>query len=311
MNIEMWKKAVVHIEGAADSAVAQARRDSIWEASRAIEDPGKWHELMSQMPAGRDVRTHGTAVFIRRNGKRFLVTARHVLHGTPDMEEIRGRQPGSEREDSFIFPIIFRVPTLDEALAAGPPNDIVQEFLMNLSAGVPSMTPYTYSKPEIDLAIISLDQPSLKRTLDQKCSEISSSHHLIIHAVTTPPLVDVGNRAERAARWTSERPRAVELIADLAAVAALSDDEELESETMKLWELWKRLVNSADTLCWSDSNIDITKASQVYGDSVARITQQFLRFTAAWIFPGDWTSMDGIPADWTPIDLDSQTRDES
>jgi len=53
-----------------------------------------------------------------------------------------------------IFNIIFRVPTITEVLSS-PTN---QEFLMNLGAGASSTVPYTFSIPELDLAVISLDQ---------------------------------------------------------------------------------------------------------------------------------------------------------
>lgn len=176
MDIERWKRAVVHLEGAADSEQAVTIRDAIWQASRDIDDPAEWQELMRHMPTGRDMRARGTAIFLRHEGSRFLVTARHVLHD-PRMAEAHMRKldmPVSpeapewwqqeterlrrEREELYIHPVIFRVPTLDEALRASSPSDVDQEFLMNLSAGGPSMAPYTYSVPEIDLAIISLDQ---------------------------------------------------------------------------------------------------------------------------------------------------------
>jgi len=179
MNIKMWKRAVVHIEGAADSVDAVALRDAIWQASRSVEDPSQWHELMRRMPVGRNVRVRGTAVFIRHDDRRFLVTARHVLHGPTEVAEAYAHQfereapPDAptpwrednerrtrEREESYIHPVVFRVPTLDEALAASSSDDLDQKFLMNLAAGVTWMTPYTYSVPGIDLAIISLDQGS-------------------------------------------------------------------------------------------------------------------------------------------------------
>ena len=52
------------------------------------------------------------------------------------------------------FPIIFRVPSLDELARGDVPK--IGEFLMNLGAGVSSLTPYTFSDPSLDLAVISL-----------------------------------------------------------------------------------------------------------------------------------------------------------
>ncbi len=197
MNIEMWKRAVVHIEGAADSVEAVALRNAIWQASRSVEDPNQWHELMRHMPRGRDVRARGTAIFVRHNGRRFLATARHVLHDPPEVAEPhtqefemdvpsdapdwwreREEQRIREREESYIHPVVFRVPTLDEALAASSPDDLDQKFLMNLAAGVPWMTPYTYSVPEIDLAIVSLDQG---RSMEREfADDLETSGHVPI-----------------------------------------------------------------------------------------------------------------------------------
>jgi hypothetical protein len=100
-------------------------------------------------------------------------------------------------------------------------------------------------------------------------------------------------------------------VSDLASVAAVPEDEELQSETMKLWESWKNLVNSADTLCWSSDKEELRPAAEIYTDSVAGISSQFLRFTAAWIFPDGWQAMDEIPPDWTPVDPSRPPQDES
>lgn len=195
MDIEMWKRAVIHIEGAADSVKAVALRNAIWQAAHSVEDPDQWHELMRHWPVGPDIRTRGTAVFVRRNGKRFLITARHVLHGPPEAAEAHTRKhemevppeaPDSWREDnerrireseeSYIHPVVFRVPTLDEALAASCPADLTEKFLMNLSAGVSWMAPYTYSVPETDLAIVSLDLgPNMEREF---ADDLEASGHV-------------------------------------------------------------------------------------------------------------------------------------
>jgi len=63
-------------------------------------------------------------------------------------------QSAAERVQNNIFNIIFRVPSLDEVLA----NRTSRQFLMNLGAGASFTVPYTFSAPELDLALISLDQ---------------------------------------------------------------------------------------------------------------------------------------------------------
>jgi S1-C subfamily serine protease len=63
-------------------------------------------------------------------------------------------QSATKRAQDNIFSIIFRVPSLDEALAKRDHR----EFLMNLGAGASFTVPYTFSAPDLDLALISLDQ---------------------------------------------------------------------------------------------------------------------------------------------------------
>lgn len=65
-------------------------------------------------------------------------------------------QYANERALNNIFNIIFRVPSLDEVLQKGA--EAHREFLMNLGAGASCTVPYTFSSPELDLALVSLDQ---------------------------------------------------------------------------------------------------------------------------------------------------------
>jgi len=60
-----------------------------------------------------------------------------------------------ERAQNTIFGIIFRVPSINEILGGQAGKHAT--FLMNLGSGPDSIRPYTFSKPEIDLAIVSLD----------------------------------------------------------------------------------------------------------------------------------------------------------
>jgi hypothetical protein len=93
-------------------------------------------EYAKQLSRGsHDIRKQGTAVFLKDEGKRYLVTARHVLW--------------NDRENS-VFHKVFRVPTYDEVSNYREPA-----FMMSLSAN--AFGPITLSSPELDLALISLD----------------------------------------------------------------------------------------------------------------------------------------------------------
>ena len=65
-------------------------------------------------------------------------------------------QSGVEQAKNRIFNMIFRVPSLNELLSRGV--DSHREFLMNLGAGASFTAPYIFSTPELDLALISIDQ---------------------------------------------------------------------------------------------------------------------------------------------------------
>ena len=176
-----WKKAVVHIEGAADSKDPY-ERDREWIAlcdqlERGEISREEWRRR-SDSPT-RDRRYQGTAIYLRHLGGRFLVTARHVLwdefRATAELKEAK-RQAGEETNvnapqswiDSnnelavqsaaqSIFKIIFRVPTLDEVNKGDP---LKPSFLMSLGSGAHSMRPYTFSTEHLDLAVLSLNHRS-------------------------------------------------------------------------------------------------------------------------------------------------------
>ena len=164
----IWKKAVVHLEAAGDKTPwneQMKRIEQMWEEQRKGQRP--LPDIAAEfLPKMRDRRSRGTAVFIVHGSRRYLVTARHVLTDAeaaavapgmdlPDVfpDDAQRRQ---ERIDNWIYPIIFRVPSLDEVKRwTGYTHP---EFLMNLAAGVMWMHPYTFSEPYLDLAVISLDQ---------------------------------------------------------------------------------------------------------------------------------------------------------
>ncbi|MEH9001805.1 S1 family peptidase [Klebsiella quasipneumoniae] len=174
---EQWKKAVIHLECAADSVHIY---DVIKRNNELIEKREKneisYDEYLEQSRIKtRDIRIYGTAIFIIHNKKRYLLTARHVLFD--ERSAYREAQEDVTRIESFpqdmrdsmlaesskrnlnrIFNIVFRVPSLDEALTV---KDFERTtFLMNLGAGTSMTLPYTFSPPDLDLALISLDRGS-------------------------------------------------------------------------------------------------------------------------------------------------------
>lgn len=171
--LEKWKRAVIHLECATDSEHFYDRIKRI-DQKRTLLDQGQiTHEQFSEelLVQGRDVRFHGTALFLSHEGRRYLLTARHVVwdekSAKRELEEETQRvlswpehmrqqslQSAAERAQNKIFNIIFRVPSLDEVLA----KHHNREFLMNLGAGASFTVPYTFSDPGLDLALISLDQ---------------------------------------------------------------------------------------------------------------------------------------------------------
>jgi len=165
---EKWKTAVVHLEGAADSLNLFERM----ERSRALREENlPESDLIERRIAlwregFRNIRSRGTALFIKHQAGRYLVTARHVLfdevgakgmldllHGASGISpEGAQTQWASQYVEDQIYNVIFRVPSPTEL--ADRKYD--QSYLMNLGAGIPSMRPYTFSTPELDLAVISL-----------------------------------------------------------------------------------------------------------------------------------------------------------
>lgn len=172
---EEWKKAVVHLECATDSEHFYDRIKRIDQLREKLDQGEISQEEFGQeiMGRSRDLRYHGTALFISHNERRYLLTARHVLFDEvsakreyeeelerakswPENSRQHILQYSNERALNNIFSIIFRVPSLDEVLQKGA--EAHREFLMNLGAGASFTVPYTFSSPELDLALVSLDQ---------------------------------------------------------------------------------------------------------------------------------------------------------
>jgi V8-like Glu-specific endopeptidase len=142
-NIQKWKRSVVHLECAADSIDFEDKIrliDEYWlKLHRGEITNEEFSKIVSK--GTRDVRCQGTAIFLKYNDRRYLITAKHVIH--------------NRKSEDGIFNIIFRVPDLDSVLDRKSEN---LGFLMNLGAGTTDYAPYTYSEPYLDLAIISLDE---------------------------------------------------------------------------------------------------------------------------------------------------------
>lgn len=172
---EQWKKAVIHLECATDSEHFYDRIKRINQLHQKLNQGEITQEEFNDEVSGRsrDIRYHGTALFLIHNERRYLLTARHVLFD--EISAKRELEEELERVESWpegvkqhilqstndgaldnIFKIIFRVPSLDEVLDEGVETH--KEFLMNLGAGASFTVPYTFSSPELDLALVSLDQ---------------------------------------------------------------------------------------------------------------------------------------------------------
>lgn len=76
-----WKKAVVHLECATDSEHFYDRIKRIDQLRKKLDQGKISQEEFGQeiMGRSRDIRYHGTALFISHNKRRYLLTARHVL----------------------------------------------------------------------------------------------------------------------------------------------------------------------------------------------------------------------------------------
>ena len=173
--MDKWKKAVIHIECATDSEHIYDRIARI-EGLREKLNNGDITQLRYAEEIGngaRDIRYHGTAVLIEHKGRRYMITARHVLWDRdyakreyqeeedraqkwPEQMQVSLLRNAKEHELNRIFNIIFRVPSLDEVIQNN--FNRVRAFLMNLGAGTTFSIPYSFSTPELDIAIVSLDQ---------------------------------------------------------------------------------------------------------------------------------------------------------
>ncbi|HCT5967356.1 TPA: hypothetical protein OT227_005475, partial [Klebsiella pneumoniae] len=96
-----WKKAVIHLECAADSEHMYDRDKRINELREKLDKDEISHDeyLEQSRNNGRDIRIYGTAIFIIHNKKRYLLTARHVLFDERSAK--REAQEDVTRHESF------------------------------------------------------------------------------------------------------------------------------------------------------------------------------------------------------------------
>ena len=156
-EMEVWKKSVIHLEGAADIETVRRRIRSAEVDAREVNEDRYW----------------GTSLFLIHNGRHYLATPRHVVHDTlqagrylrnaedelsPSWStEFRETHMQSARDEAetCIFNILYRVPSLEEFQNDMPQG--IPEFLIGLGDGPYNQRSYTFSDPEINLAVISLD----------------------------------------------------------------------------------------------------------------------------------------------------------
>jgi len=183
--MDKWKKAVVHLECATDS---EHFYDRIKRSESLTKDLNEGNITLQQFAkatsgGSRDLRQHGTAIFLLHDEKHYLITARHVLcdedsgereyleefdrsQRMPEHMESDLLESGKENSLNKIFDIIFRVPSFDEFSQSSFHRS--RAFLMNLAVGVSWMAAYTFSTPELDIAVVSLSQRAdLSRFADE------------------------------------------------------------------------------------------------------------------------------------------------
>lgn len=173
--IEKWKHATIHLECAVDSKSLDEQMKIFNEQVEGLrKNEMVDYDFSNHNYSGRNIRYRGTALFIKYKNKKFLVTVRHILHDTlqakryieENLERLILQHLEIEVDDSLeiikksekiIFSKIFRVMSWNE-LYSRKDNSPINEFLMNLGSGPESFSQYTFSEPNIDLAVISLER---------------------------------------------------------------------------------------------------------------------------------------------------------
>lgn len=168
--LKRWKQSVIHLEGVVDSKTVE---EKIKEAkNKSFEEQSNiWSSNLN------DIRYRGTAIFMENEGKYYLLTARHVVFDElsakrnfkEEVERLnRFRSAAISDEDikraelgalNTIYKKIFRVKSFDELSN----NKVeIDNFLFLLWENE-----YTFSIPDLDLAIISLNSSKNRRLADE------------------------------------------------------------------------------------------------------------------------------------------------
>jgi hypothetical protein len=169
--LERWKRAVIPLECAGDSEDSREHWRQVREENKLLSLGKITHEqflkTFTRSRKSHDRRFGGTALFLAHEGRRYLLTARHVLwddleakraiddanrEAHPFLREASLRS-ATEQASNQIFGVIFRCRSLGETVSSIRPP----AFLMNLGAGGPEVQQYTFSDELLDLALISLD----------------------------------------------------------------------------------------------------------------------------------------------------------
>jgi len=157
--LQRWKKAVIHLECAADrespydfhSRSVELHRQYV-DGNISVEDylAGAEEIRTDSNASSRDKRFGGTALFLQENSRRYLITAKHVL---VDEDEAKYLQEDfAERNAAYKERLSQRVPPIPEGILstilaeADPQSDAEQERFKNRIYGiifrVPSLDEY-------------------------------------------------------------------------------------------------------------------------------------------------------------------------
>jgi hypothetical protein len=185
-QLNRWKKAVVHLEAATNSMSS----DELHVALHAIRAKHPRVELAMEEESKlfrsifRACRKQGTALFLEHQNKRYLVTARHILHNQEEAKSVMQRwdaehrigsvymlpdgravqNPERDKEwrdwkqasaDKLVYEIIFRVPRLEEFTQ----RNVRPQFLHTLPLWMEVERDITFSSPDLDVAVVSLNHP--------------------------------------------------------------------------------------------------------------------------------------------------------
>jgi hypothetical protein len=226
-RVDAWRNAVVHLEGVADLTVYERRRRAFMHQAENIrrdEHP----EPAGEAPGQTEIRKQGTGLLLAREGRRYLVTARHVVTDeTAAAAAVRRLAARTEASvQNWVFPFIYRVPSLEDAYAGRAASiDLVN---VGSSAGSPSGH-ITYSEPAIDLAIFSLDHRA-RSPQRRFADELEAIGHrpIAVDAVADGPtgegsdIFAVGYPDEIATYWQGEAPSGLRRGSDWASAPVFS-----------------------------------------------------------------------------------------